>query len=369
MDDDLDKARSKLTVLSITQDCRLALQQCTQNQLAIESRWAQNRLSDFNLWDAGVGASAKKHHSLDVRLRDDAGARKFVTSSLSTLKTWLYIYRRLTVEPQEASEDPHNDLHGMHSDEDDDISLPEAKNSIGQLLDVLVKLGIAIRQAGAASRLSNADGTFMKHGSDYVELEGELADSFRFKGLRRRVTKEISSQELLEKESGWDHENLFKEERDILIRTNVRRRHRFLYARRRAEKLRTANALIRKEPDDIQSNLNTAPSPASNRDQSIPRGALPRAVPATHTGSAAGKRSTTRSERSVGSTNKLSIHKPAVPLPSAIEDDRPLAPPTVTTSKVSYPKGPKLEEGASVAVCPYCRQTIPRATARGSAWM
>lgn len=83
------------TVFSITHDCRVELQECVRlERIDPASHWAHNRLSGFNLWDAGVGASAYRQNSLDFRLQDDATAIKVVAGSLSTLLTWLQIYRK-----------------------------------------------------------------------------------------------------------------------------------------------------------------------------------------------------------------------------------------------------------------------------------
>ena len=48
--------------------------------------WAENRLADFNLWVAGVGASAKRRASLDERLALEPEVRAVVTNLLITLK-------------------------------------------------------------------------------------------------------------------------------------------------------------------------------------------------------------------------------------------------------------------------------------------
>jgi hypothetical protein len=48
--------------------------------------WAENRLADFNLWAAGVGASATTQASLDWRLHFQPKARIVITSLLITLQ-------------------------------------------------------------------------------------------------------------------------------------------------------------------------------------------------------------------------------------------------------------------------------------------
>lgn len=45
--------------------CRLSLEDCLTVESLREHGWAENRLADFNLWAAGVGASAPTQASLD----------------------------------------------------------------------------------------------------------------------------------------------------------------------------------------------------------------------------------------------------------------------------------------------------------------
>jgi hypothetical protein len=68
--------------------CRAQLEQCDTRPALNEDHWARNRLADFSLWNAGVGATAKKHMSLDVRLQNDDAARSVVIGILSTLTAW-----------------------------------------------------------------------------------------------------------------------------------------------------------------------------------------------------------------------------------------------------------------------------------------
>jgi len=70
-----------------------------QRYLAINNltyhEWAENRLADFNLWAAGVGASTNREACLDTRLSDEPGARQVVISVLVTLEAYVKQCARL----------------------------------------------------------------------------------------------------------------------------------------------------------------------------------------------------------------------------------------------------------------------------------
>ena len=53
-------------------------------------QWAENRLADFNLWAAGVGASAKLKASLDERLAHETSTRGIVTNLLVLLQSIIH---------------------------------------------------------------------------------------------------------------------------------------------------------------------------------------------------------------------------------------------------------------------------------------
>lgn len=61
--------------------------------------WAENRLFDFNLWAAGVGASAKLTASLDYRLASQPEGRIVVMGFLSALLAALEECKELGIYP------------------------------------------------------------------------------------------------------------------------------------------------------------------------------------------------------------------------------------------------------------------------------
>lgn len=76
-------------IFHATKACRWSLQDCQSIEALMDGGWAENRLADFNLWAAGVGASARTEVSLDWRLHFQPKARLVLTSLLVTLKKFI----------------------------------------------------------------------------------------------------------------------------------------------------------------------------------------------------------------------------------------------------------------------------------------
>lgn len=159
-------------------------------------------------------------------------------------------------------------------------------------------------------------------------------------------------------------------ETQAVIEANARRRHRFAFAVKRADKLMKPSVIEEKKIVSRPKGAMTLES-VTLKDDSTPHGT----VHQKHTSSGiqsnavSAQQSTLQSEYSKSSTAKLSTHKPDNQISELLENDRPLAPPTVTTSKVDYPSAPKLNPNANLFTCPYCRITIPKAMAQGSRWV
>lgn len=157
---------STLSILSAVQTCRSQLRACTLSNKLIKSQWAYDRLSDFVLWDTGVGASAEGRNSLDFRLAEDQTSRKVVIVSLNTLKAWINLCHMLAGDiPAQAmgpnGGQPAIDASSQAMEEanaiiPDGFTLEEAKSGVEDLQTLLMTLGVAVRHAGATSRLDNA---------------------------------------------------------------------------------------------------------------------------------------------------------------------------------------------------------------------
>lgn len=373
-----DTLENTITIRSVTQECRLRLQECVIRHAGgvgkgesinapnlARSHWAENRLSDFNLWDAGVGASAAAPNSLDLRLREDASAKKVVISSLSTLATWATLYRDIAdgFEPQ---------ARGADEEDDQPITLEEARLSVEQLLGILVNLGVAMRQSGVIPRLGNADGTFQEHKHKYSSLIRHLTFILQLSNLPRvkvPVGDGGATAEMIQVPIASDEQHgPLRFEQQVLIDANAKRRHRFEFARERRGEL--------KIPVDSQDS-----APASSPDSRL-RNGLSQSVPAPtgeiqyrtmiakapSTDMEAVEKSPPRLQRSTDTTNQLSELIADVPSDSLVEELPASAPPTAIALKADYPSPPKPSSDATGPVCPYCNLTLPSETARAGRW-
>ena len=53
-----------------TIECRHSFERCLGRLSPTDNEWLMNRLADFKLWAAGIGAVAEGHGSLEYRLTD-----------------------------------------------------------------------------------------------------------------------------------------------------------------------------------------------------------------------------------------------------------------------------------------------------------
>lgn len=74
-------------IFRITETCRQNLAQCVQVEELMKSKWAENRLADFNLWASGIGALARNRASLDHRLAQKPDARDIILTLLRHLSS------------------------------------------------------------------------------------------------------------------------------------------------------------------------------------------------------------------------------------------------------------------------------------------
>jgi hypothetical protein len=86
----LAKAQMPESILDATQACLRSFNECLTVPVLGHREWVENRLADFNLWAAGVGASAKESLSLDSRLVCEPGMRTVVIDLLKTLMVYVH---------------------------------------------------------------------------------------------------------------------------------------------------------------------------------------------------------------------------------------------------------------------------------------
>ncbi|KAF2452255.1 hypothetical protein BDY21DRAFT_176252 [Lineolata rhizophorae] len=347
-------------IRAATQVCRQSLQECASRASLREDHWAENRSSDFNLWDSGVGACANELNCLDKRLERDISAQKVVIGALSTLAAWTTKCRELAeaVEPTKESPDHHRGSHSMSTNEKstdppDSTTLDEAKSIVEGLLKILVDLEIAIKRAGTASRMRRADRTFNKRKYRYVELSEHLEFILRVSGAPRRhhtlanqrsapvdidniaiapaldqsgasqqshilvdqrsapaISDEIDVKSALDQLQG--EKAPLRPEQQILLLANIKRADRFLFYKGRREQLKSEQAQKPSQAVRVQVRSSRAqPSdPPIKSEEQLGQSSQPltneHATPA-------------RSQHSAGTTNQASDYVLGISLEKAIE--------------------------------------------------
>ena len=366
-------AYDTLTIRSAALVCRQRLVVCAKTPVLTEKHWAQNRLADFNLWDAGVGASVYDPNSLDLRLGHDRSARKLVIGTLSALSAWL----QKCIEIAKASStetgtlDDVSDSDGLSSQASDSyeredtaelpISLGEAKDSIADLLDVLIDLGMVIRQAGASSRFRKADRTFELRMRRPDEAYSILAEHLRFvlslSAIPRQTTtpghdspptRHSYSERVVPHH--WTVANTLQFEQQVLLDTNMKRFNRFVFAMERGEKLD-----FRREQENASTNLH-APNKFTQRQTGQPF-KTQGSILETQSEIVESKK-TDRSPGSVTNTNQVSEFPPGQELEPTAMRIRMGAQPTAIARQSDYPAAPKLKNDTKAVSCPYCLLTL-----------
>ncbi|KIW22420.1 uncharacterized protein PV07_12307 [Cladophialophora immunda] len=351
-------------IRAATQACRQRLQECASQASLQNGHWAENRSSDFNLWDSGIGASANELNSLDRRLDRDISAQKVVVGALSTLAAWATKCRELAEEVERQPAGPLDHQNGSKSlspDEQsieirDGITLDEAKNTVEKLLEILVNLEIVIRRAGTASRVRRADRTFHKRKHHYTELSTHLEFILRVSEAPRRehalMTQSPAPVEADEIDVTSTVEQLegekapLRPEQQILLLANIKRTDRFLFYKGRQEQLRSEQVQKPSYPqaERVQVRSSSSPARPSNPptrsekqlENSLETFTDEQAMP-------------DRSQHSTGTTNQASDYVAT----KSLEKDMRLTSPGVAATKIAiradYPKPPK-----DKTKCPYC---------------
>ncbi|KAF4954705.1 hypothetical protein FSARC_12035 [Fusarium sarcochroum] len=258
---DANNNPSESSISEICQECIQSLQACLDLPLLMQYEWSENRLAEFKLWAGGIGAFAGERASLDARLAADRETKTLVKNILillqgciekcrvagssSSFETGAHDgaeddSRSSSDDPNELSAPPNpiprsfspwSDLSTTTSESSDGLdysvtrvdALDAAKHEVEQVIDHLTRLGFAIRKSGITSRSQKADRLF--------EFE-DHHDLFRY--LTVLILGRGS-------EEGREHYNVDPKTlspiQERLAVANLRRRHRFLYAQKHAQKL------------------------------------------------------------------------------------------------------------------------------------
>ncbi|KAK0738075.1 hypothetical protein B0T18DRAFT_354861 [Schizothecium vesticola] len=207
-----------LPVNKLAIQIRQEFQQCVTHQDLMEGNWAELRMSDFNLWVAGVGATARKRASLDARL-------EALPSELVTLKHLLSSLRKSLRDCRIS----------------DGTKRQESREIVDMIIENLGMLASVIRRTGHKSRLRRADDDFdpqrqaeFRRHLECVALLRPSEDGVfkqRFVGRERLDVSPTSDF------SATGDNNPLTPLQARLVEANLIRRYRFIRAQRHAVKL------------------------------------------------------------------------------------------------------------------------------------
>ncbi|KAK0627615.1 hypothetical protein B0T14DRAFT_512967 [Immersiella caudata] len=339
------------SMAALVSSVRIQFQHCTTNPQLIAGDWAELRLSDFNLWVAGVGATARNKASLDARLQALPEERATLQHILSSLHKSLIDCQRLRGSELYASR---------------------------QIVDVIIEnlaiLANVIRRTGRESRLRRADADFdpdrqadFRRHLECIVLLRPSKDGVQ--DFHRTSNSCLASQCRL------------TEIQSRLIDANMRRRYRFLRAQRHALKLAEQSQLtlrVGNEPHNPTFESHTVKSPGGGEQPYSQTGghktgskqrdrchtesvAAPQLEPSTGAARSSTKASTVNLDPNLFAEGGKS--RP-VPAPE-------IALTTITTiaAAIEYPKPPKLShsgpERPMIMKCPCCCQALPSNTSDG----
>ncbi|KAM0345648.1 hypothetical protein ACHAPU_006302 [Fusarium lateritium] len=354
----------------------------------MELEWAENRLAEFKLWAGGVGAFASDRASLDARLAVEWETKSLVTSILILLRAciercWSNAVEEFNEgrfspnehesppssnssqtldEPKESPEptprsfSPWSDSSATDSESRDDTdqespdlgNLEAAKSEVEQIIDHLIRLGVAIRKSGTSSRSQKADRYFKD--SDHQDFLRYLTVIVLGRGTEDgREQFEIDPKSL-------------SPVQERLVMANLRRRNRFLYAQRHAKKLDARTSFttenqfgypVYDNPVLIDETASVRRPMAIPEEQPLPETLISPPIPVAMTATSASK---------VGSNIvEVPQHTPA--LSQIAKTDI-----TTIAAKVIYPRPPRSQPGLRFFRCPCCCQTLPALFRESSQW-
>ncbi|KAK3987552.1 armadillo-type protein [Cladorrhinum sp. PSN332] len=394
----MDSATVRYEIYDATIVCRQSLQDCQSLDPLARNGWAENRLADFDLWAAGVGAAVKHQASLDQRLQFRPKVHLVLTGLLSNLASIIAQCRELAVSAQNGANCESPDLQpeedtptivqgdsslesasawfrSLPPDSGDDSSesesedetqedgeslLHSAMKGVETALDQLLRLGHAIRKSGTTTRLQKADRSFQE--CDYKDFQVYLAILLkRNTSAQRRDSTATADSRMLECKQAYNELSL---EQQHLIFANLRRRHRFVYARRHQIKLAEPRSFtLASQSVDERRNANEMTKNSwSNRNP----------MAETQSEVSKGKQLEIRATLKTQATDSAMT----VTTASGIEGDiLKEAPPSqaasrvsITATKLDYPLPPPPLEGVRGFKCPCCYQTLPVMFLERSRW-
>lgn len=395
-----------------TKGCISGFETCLSIKPLMKEHWAENRLADLNLWASHVGALASPDASLDQLLRFQPGRRLVLINLLLTLRELIRDCRKhvlnetldekkdidneaesetapaspaestlelplgddsnptesssswftaLAYSPKTASDTSSDTFSDSGAgDEVDDphseVTLKEMMKDIDDIIKDLIELGLAIRKSATVASLRKADSSFDPN--EYKDLRQRLELILLNSAAGRQKYSEENMENTTEKRI-----REVTPEQGHLILANLRRRHRFRYARRHQQQLDqlTTDPLVlvhtTEEHREMTPGLNR--SPASDDGKSLPTEDPPNTTP-----------SNAPPKNLQGP--EMSATTPSVPegdiLQTAIPTAAAASRLSVSVATMHYPSPPPISQKTGGFKCPCCYQTLPEMFQDESRW-
>jgi hypothetical protein len=271
----------------------------------------------------------------------------------------------LSVEaPAQRSFSPWSDYSGSDSQSDVTTEEPQiaglsqAMKNVDLQLDQLARIAVTIRRVGTRSRLQKADRLFRPE--DHRELHDHLTVAL--------MAQRPLSQNFTFYPDGTD---AFKTElTDVqrrLIRCNLKRRNRFLYAQKRSNNLTSPSSSLQPSSDIPETDFRireTTPTPSQRQSdpmQSFQQVQQCHPNPVSKT-SERGHSGSTEIGTSASGVTDLPLSQNPVPSQAASTQL------SKTIVSVHYPQPPKMNPSALVFKCPCCCQALPAMFADKTRW-
>ncbi|RSL67339.1 hypothetical protein CEP53_002995 [Fusarium sp. AF-6] len=394
------------SIFEATKATRHTLERCNSVESQVVSDWAENRILDFNLWAAGIGALSTSQSSLDKRLASQPAVRSVVLGLLSALKTLAQDCLDLASEPKstanpylaqdggetnlEDSSSEQSDTFAPWSDNSDSEEtdqkphkslLEQAMADTESILSQLIRTGKVIRAAGTVSRLRRADENFSiedyRHLEDKGYQQSAKVDIEDLRALKAHLMTVLFAQPpenvtglRLVARGPWSFESDFKNLQEHhrstieqLCFANLLRRNRFNYAKRHAEKL--AASAESHNPADRRA---SAERIAHDDDSIEPNEQVtsPDQVPKSSTGKLPLLDLRQPGLVSETAPSEGTVHTRA--LRKTADSQVALSRKSVSLDKSGWPHPPVLAKSRASFRCPCCHQTLPSEESKQLLW-
>jgi len=210
------------------------------------------------------------------------------------------------------------------------------------LLDRLVDIGILIRRSGLSERLLRADQSFQE--KSYIDLRQHLETTLYLRQLLTTRSLEASRlwQSSAESASHLVEYAYLRESQIHLVRANLRRRHRFAFARRRASTLGREVVTTASQPLDAVEIMPQEVTCSTGDDGQHP-------IPAREPLPIASQVSASAVDQSFD-VKALEVRSGSSAVSSAQ---------STTANERTYPKPPRLSKQQAFK-CPCCCQSLPK---------